>query len=84
MAKQKQRTHREGKEKNMNEHQEQTRAGVKAEIPRFAPGEEQPTGRPQSLSCPPNSREADLCNRILAGLRMGITQNFSSLYITTA
>lgn len=79
MAKQKQRTHREGKEENMNEHQEQTRGGVKAEITQFAPGEEQPTGRPRSLSCPPNSREADLCNRILAGLRMGITQNFSSV-----
>lgn len=50
MAKQKERTHREGKEKNMNEHQEQTRAGVKAEIPQFALGEEQPTGRQLELS----------------------------------
>lgn len=81
MAKQKQRAHRERKEKCMNEHQEQMRAGKavgrRQRAHSFAPGEEQPTERPQSLSYPPNSREADLCNMILAGLRTGITQNFS-------
>lgn len=49
MGKQKQRVHREGKEKSVDEHQEQTRAGRavgrRQRACSFARGEEQPTGR---------------------------------------
>jgi len=82
MAKQKQRACREGKEKSMNEHQERTRAGRavgrRQRAHSFDLGKEQPTERPQSLSHPPKSREADLCNIILAGLRTEITPMVSS------